>query len=110
MKQVESADNKSGYQCQDRCTEQKEQQPKQISRLSGLREKIIAQSDESDRNGYQGNKTNKAIKHDGEQCARLFVRSFLKQVIAFYDIAARAARQKLIVKHPDKEQARETRE
>ena len=66
MEQVKSADYKSGYQCQDRCAEQKEQQPKQISRLGGLREKIIAQSDESDGNGHQGNKTNETIKHDGK--------------------------------------------
>ena len=54
-------------------------------------------------------KTNETIKHDGEQCARFFVRRFLEQVIAFHDIAARASRKKLVVKHPDEEQTREAR-
>src|SRR6266496_1045856 len=107
MEQVKSADYKSGQQRQDRCAEKKEQQPKQISRLGSLREKIVAQSDEGDGNGDQGNKTNETIKHDGEQCACFFVRGFLEQIITFHDIAARASGKKLVVKHADKEQTRE---
>src|SRR5262249_37646342 len=71
--------------------------------------KIIAQSDESDGNGHQGDKTNETIKHNGEQCPRFFVGSFLEQVIAFHDVAARASGEKLVVKHADKEQTREAR-
>src|SRR4029077_14996920 len=107
MEQVKSADYKSGYQCQDRCTEEKEQQPKQISCFGSLREEIVTQADERDSNGDQGNKTNETIKHDGEQCARFFVRGFLEQVIAFHDIAACASREKLIVKHANEEQTHE---
>src|SRR6266498_238645 len=109
MEQVKSADYKSGYQCQDRCTEKKEQQPKQISCFGSLRQKIVTQADERDSNGDQGNQTNETIKHDGEQCARFFVRRFLEQVIAFHDIAAGASRKKLVVKHADTEQTREAR-
>src|SRR5215470_4720588 len=101
MEQVKSANYKSGHQRQDRCSKEKEQQPEQISRLGSLREKIIAQSDEHDGNGDQRDKTNETIKHDGKQCARFLVRRFLEQVIAFHDVAARASREKLVVKHPD---------
>src|SRR6266496_3074838 len=107
MEQVKSTNHKSGHQSQDRYPKEKKQKPKQISRLSSLREKIIAQSDEGDGNGDQSNEANETIKHDREQCACFFVRGFLEQIIAFYDITARASWEKLIVKHADQEQTRE---
>src|SRR4029434_1391357 len=103
MEQVKAADYKSGYQCQYRCAEKKEEKPEQISCFGGLREKIVAQPDESDSDGDQGNKTNETVKYDGEQCACFFVRRFLEQVITFHDIAAGASGKKLVVKHSDEE-------
>src|SRR4026208_785596 len=109
MEQVKSADYKSGYQRQDGCAEKKKQKPKQVSRLSSLRKKVISQYDEGDGNSDQRNKPNETIKHDGKQCPRFFIRRFLEQVITFYDIAAGASRKKLVVKHANKEQTREAR-
>src|SRR5215475_3664543 len=104
MEQVKTADYKGGQQREHRCTEKKKQQPKQISRLRSLRQKIIAQSDQGDRNRYQRDKTDEPVKDDREQCACFFVRSLLQQVIAFHDIAACPSWEELVIKHADKEQ------
>src|SRR5262249_12706412 len=66
MEQVKSADYKSGHQRQDRCAEEKEQDPEQISRLGSLREKIITKPDESDGNRDQSYKADETIKHHSE--------------------------------------------
>ena len=65
MKQIKSADYKSGYQRQDRCAQEKKQEPEQVSGFGSLGEKIIAQSDEGDGNGDQCNKPDEPVKHDG---------------------------------------------
>ncbi|PYK53867.1 MAG: hypothetical protein DME48_10035 [Verrucomicrobia bacterium] len=65
MEQVKSADYESGHQSQDRCAQEKKQEPKQVSCFGGLCEKIIAQSDEGDGNGDQRNKPDEPVKHNG---------------------------------------------
>src|SRR4029453_2397697 len=101
MEQIKSADYKSAEQGQDRCAEKEEQKPKQISRLVGLREKIIAQPDGRGGDGNQRNQGYKSVEHCREQCAGFLIRRFLDQVIAFDDVAAGTSGEKLVVKHPN---------
>ena len=50
-----------------------------------------------------------AIEDDGEERAGRLARRFLEQEVALDDVAAGAAGQELIVKHPDQEQPRDAR-
>src|SRR5437879_7153395 len=69
------------------------------------RQKIEAQIDEGDGKGDESNQTDDRVEDYGEQSARFFIRRLFKQKIAFDNIAAGSAGQKLIVKHADKKQS-----
>ena len=75
-----------------------------------MRKEIITQSDEGRGDNNERHKTDKPIENYCQQRPGFLVRGFLQEIIAFHDVAAGAAGEKLVVKHADKKQAGETRQ
>src|SRR5438876_1992732 len=109
MKEIKAADDEAGEESRDRAAQEKQQNPEQPSRLRTLGQYIEAQTDEGDSNGDECHQTDEPVEDHREQRARFFIRCLLEQEIALNNIAAGAAWQKLIVKHPDKKQSGDPR-
>src|SRR5436309_15451725 len=101
MEHIESADEKAGGQTRRRNAQEDEQNPQVTPRFVSLGEQIEAQTHQRRRYRDQRVQSDETIEHDREQSARVVIGSFFEQEIALNNIAARAARQELVVKHPD---------
>src|SRR4030095_5088350 len=109
MEQFESTDDERRNQEGNRCAQEKEQQPEQISGVWFLGKKIISQRDQAALYRNEGDGSDESIEHYRQQRARFFVRRFLQQIITFDDVAAGASGKKLVVKQPDEKQSGQSR-
>ena len=115
MEEIKSADDKTRDQTRNRNSKQNAQSDEQLMRSkTGFNcnrsspEQIETKGYKRDRDRDQRDESDQTIENDGEQGARFVVRRFFEQEIALNNIAAGAAGEKLIVKHPDQKQADET--